>query len=175
MKSVFLIGAITLLTFSCNVNIQKSKTLDNEEIEKELLNSIEERFFAWRDNDSETFKAGYHPDWKRWGMRKDTLNTIVDIDGFWDFMKANEESKEMEIDLVDYDLVGDGNVAIVHYTSAETFKWTGPDNERGWKTGDIYKGFARWSDVLVKEDGKWLCIGGHRDRSQSAKGLIKIN
>ena len=89
--------------------------------------------------------------------------------------KKIEELRKSNKDLVDYDLVGDGNVAIVHYTSAETFKWTGPDNERGWKTGDIYKGFARWSDVLVKEDGKWLCIGGHRDRSQSAKGLIKLN
>ncbi|WKK67018.1 nuclear transport factor 2 family protein [Lutimonas zeaxanthinifaciens] len=175
MRTIFLFGIIAVLTFSCNNNDQKSQVIDQKQLENELKTSIESRFYAWQDNDYETYVAGYHPDWKRWGMREDVLNKSDDIRGFWDYMKANEESQEMEIEMVDYNLIGDGNVAIVHYTSAETFKWTGPDNQRGWKTGDIYKGFARWSDILVKEDGKWLCIGGHRDRSQSAAGLIKLN
>jgi hypothetical protein len=33
----------------------------------------------------------------------------------------------------------------------------------------------RWSDVMVIEDGKWQCIGGHRDMSQPAGELIKLN
>jgi hypothetical protein len=90
-------------------------------------------------------------------------------------MKANEESQEMEIKLIDYYLIGDGNAALVHYTATETFKWIGPDNHRGWKTGDVYKGMLRWSDVMVIEDGKWQCIGGHRDMSQPAGELIKLN
>ncbi len=175
MRTIPLLGFIAVLTFSCTNNNQKSQAIDTKQIEIELKASIESRFFAWQENDYETYIAGYHPDWKRWGMREDVLNNSDDIRGFWDFMKANEESQEMEIEMVDYNLIEDGNVAIVHYTSTETFKWTGPDNQRGWKTGDIYKGFARWSDILVKEDGKWLCIGGHRDRSQSAAGLIKLN
>ncbi len=65
-------------------------------------------------------------------------------------------------------------MTVVHYTSAETFKWTRPENERGWKTGDIYKGFVRWGVVFVKEDGKWLCIGGHLGRSQSTAETIQL-
>ena len=175
MRIIFLFGIVAVLTSSCNDYDQKSQVMDQKQLENELKTSIESRFFAWQENDYEAYIAGYHVDWKRWGMREDVLNTYSDIRGFWDYMKANEESQEIEIDMVDYNLIGDGNVAIVHYTSTETFKWTGPDNQRGWKTGDIYKGFARWSDVLVKEDGKWLCIGGHRDRSQSSAGLIKLN
>ena len=175
MRVFFLIGFISILTLSCNSNEQEQLTIDTTQIEQELLSSIEERFFAWRDNDYNTYIAGYDSDWKRWGMREDVLNTSDDIRGFWDYMKANEESLEMEIEMVDFDLMGSGNVALVHYTSIEKFKWTGSENQMGWKAGDIYKGFARWSDVLVKKDGKWLCIGGHRDRSQSARGLIKLN
>ncbi|TXG36974.1 hypothetical protein [Seonamhaeicola maritimus] len=175
MRTLFLIGIITVFTFSCKNNDQKTEALDTEQIENELKASIESRFFAWQKNNYETYVAGYHVDWKRWGMREDVLNTYSDMRGFWDYMKANEESQEMEINLIDYDLMGDGNVALVHYTATETFKWIGPDNQRGWKTGDIYKGILRWSDVMVKEDGKWLCIGGHRDLSQPAAKLIKLN
>ncbi len=175
MRTLLLLGIITVFTFSCENNDQKTEAIDTEQIENELKASIESRFFAWQENDYETYVAGYHVDWKRWGMREDVLNTYSDMRDFWDYMKANEESREMEINLIDYDLLGDGNVALVHYIAVETFKWIGPDNPRGWKTGDIYKGILRWSDVMVKEDGMWLCIGGHRDLSQPATELIKIN
>ncbi len=98
-----------------------------------------------------------------------------DFSGLWDRMKENEEPIDMEISIVDYDILGDGNVAIVHFTSLETFKWIGDETPDGKKPGDIYSGVARWSDVLVKEGDRWLCIGGHRDHSGSEKGLEKIN
>lgn len=174
MKKILLIGIITVLSFSCNSNKQKPE-VDKKQIEKELLTAIEDRFFSWRDNDFEAHMKTYHQNWKRWAMREDNLLTKEEFSGLWDYMKKGEESQEVEIKLVDYDILGDGNVAFVHFTATETFKWIGPDNERGWKTGDIYKGPLRWSDVLVKENGTWLCIGGHRDFSQPAAKLVKLN
>jgi hypothetical protein len=175
MRITLLIVLITVLTYSCNNNGQNPPLADNKQIEKELLTAIEDRFFSWRDNDFEEHMKTYHQDWKRWAMREDKLLTKEEFSGLWDYMKSGEESQEMEITLVDYDILGDGNVALVHYTAAETFKWIGPDNERGWKTGDVYKGMLRWSDVLVKENGKWLCIGGHRDLSRPEREPIKLN
>ncbi len=166
-------GIIAAITFSCTNDQPQSQT--NEEVEKELLRAIEERFYAWRDNDEEAFLKTYHPDWKRWGMNEDKLHTVDQIGGFWDDMKSKEESMEMEIKLVDYDLLGDGSVALVHYEAIEKFKWIGPENEMGWKPGDIYKGNLRWSDVMVKENGKWLCIGGHRDLSKPERFPEKLN
>ena len=175
MRIILLIGIITVLTFSCNNNKKKPQVVDLKQIEKELLTAIEERFFSWRDNDFEAHMKTYHQDWKRWAMRENKLLTKEEFSDLWDYMKKGEESQEMEINLVDYDILGGGNVALVHYTATETFKWIGPDNERGWKTGDVYKGMLRWSDVLVKENGKWLCIGGHRDLSRPERLAIKIN
>ena len=175
MRLILFLGLITVLTFSFANIDRSSQDVDRKQIENELKAAIESRFFSWQENDYDAYIAEYHVDWKRWGMREDVLNTYSDLRGFWDDMKANEESQEMEINIVDFDQLGDGNVALVHYIATETFKWIGPDNQRGWKTGDIYKGILRWSDVMVKEEGKWLCIGGHRDLSQPAAELIKLN
>ena len=175
MRITLVIGIITVLAFSCNNNMEKPQVVDDKQIEKELLTAIEDRFFSWRDNDFEAHMQTYHQDWKRWAMRENKLLTKEEFSDLWDYMKSSEESQEMEINLVDYDILGDRNVALVHYTASETFKWIGPDNERGWKTGDVYKGMLRWSDVLVKENGKWLCIGGHRDLSRPERLAIKIN
>ena len=175
MRIAFLIGIFTFVTFSCNTNNQEPLSFDKKQIEKELLSAIEARFYSWRDNDFEAHMKTYHQDWRRWAMREDKLLTKEEFSGLWDYMKKSEESQEMEINLVDFDILGEGNVALVHYTATETFKWIGPENERGWKTGDVYKGRLRWSDVLVKENGKWLCIGGHRDLSRPEKLAIKIN
>ena len=175
MRTIFLICLITLVAFSCNTNNQKPQKVDNKDLEEELLSAIEDRFYSWRDNDFDTHLATYHEDWKRWDRKLDTLLRKKDVGKFWEDGKKNEEPLDMEIELVDYYILGDGNVAIVHYKSKESFRWIGPDIPPYLESNSDYEGVARWSDVMVRENDKWFCIGGHRDRSQSPNSLIKLN
>lgn len=175
MKKIVLIGIIALLSYSCNYNEQETQLADSKQIKEELIDAIEERFITWRDNDFEGHMKTYHEDWKRWAMREDKLLTKEEFSSLWERMKKREESHEMEIKLVDYNILGDGSVALVHFTTLETFKYIDSDFPPYFEKDSTYQGVARWSDVLVKENDKWLVIGGHRDRSQSPESLNKIS
>lgn len=66
-------------------------------------------------------------------------------------------------------ILDDGNLAIVHYTIDEDYKWIGEEKttEDGItiRKGQIIKGELRFSDIYLKEDNEWLYIGGHRDKA----------
>ena len=173
MRTFFFMGIITILLIACQ-NKQEPQAIDRVQIEKELLSAIEDRFYAWRDNDFEAHLNTYHSDWRRWDRKVDLLLKKEDLADLWDKAKLSEEPMDMSIELEDFDILENGKVAIVHFLTKESFKWIGADVPPYIYADSLYEGVNRWSDVMLKENGEWLCIGGHRDRSQSPKTLTKL-
>ncbi len=180
MKNLYAIIFLMFLLFSCNEAEEKSNTSDKEEIsqeqiEKEVWSAIEGRFNSWKDNDFETYMAYHHPEWKKWESRKNVLSTKQGMAEFWEMMKEEEECLEMEVTPIAIEILDDGKTAIAHYTHTETFTYHGEDMPDGRTKGDTFKGTLRWSDFMVKENDKWLVLGGHRDMSMPEGQLVKVN
>lgn len=175
----FIIIPIVLL-YSCNETEKTSDTtnsqeLSQEQLEQEVWKAIEGRFASWKDNDFETYMAYHHPDWKKWESKKNELTTKEGMAKFWEIMKAEEECLEMEVTPIEIQILDDGKSAIAHYTHAETFTYYGEDMPDGPTKGNTFRGTLRWSDFMVKENGKWLVIGGHRDMSMPEGKLVQVN
>ncbi|MBC2839722.1 DUF4440 domain-containing protein [Robiginitalea sp. SC105] len=179
MRKLYSMAVLGLVLLSCNENEKSTNTVDEEvlnhqQIEQEVWNAIESRFKAWKDNDFDTYLAYYHPEWKRWASGKDELTTKEEIAGFWAIMKEQEECIEMEVTPISIRLSNDGRSAIAHYTHTETFIYQGEDKPDGRTKGNTFKGTLRWSDFMIKENEKWLVIGGHRDMSMPEGKLIQV-
>ncbi|MEK6153544.1 hypothetical protein WIW50_09800 [Flavobacteriaceae bacterium 3-367] len=177
MRKLFILGFVAIVFLSCNNKKEESPKLNKAEIEKELWKAIEARFYSWRDNNYDAHMETYHPHWRRWSL---TSKKLLKKEGFinlWDYVKKNEEVIEMELEPIEFTIMGNGETAIVHFVSKETFKWIGPSEPSIYgeymEKDSIYTGTLRWSDVLVKVNGKWQCIGGHRDKSQLKNSLSK--
>ncbi|WP_373395852.1 hypothetical protein V8V91_14870 [Algoriphagus halophilus] len=108
-------------------------------------------------------------------IKKDQLITKQDIADFWDVMKKEEECLEMKITPTAIEILDGGNSAIAHYTHTESFRYNGEDKEDGRKKGSVFKGTLRWSDFMVKENDKWLVLGGHRDMTFPEGNLVQLN
>lgn len=140
----------------------------NEQEEKEAVwKAVETRFYTWRDNDFEGHMQVYHPEWRRWSLNSRKLMRKDDFTGLWDTMKNDEQVIDMKLEPVEIRFYCNGEMAIAHFISTESFLWTGEarTNDDGEKVerGNVEKVVMRWSDVMVKENGKWLYAGGHRD------------
>lgn len=152
-----------------------SRELSQDQVEQEVWEAIEGRFQSWKDNDFDTYMAYHHPDWRKWESRKNELSTKEGMAKFWEVMKAEETCLEMEVTPVAIEIMTDGQSAIAHYTHTETFTYHGEDMPDGRSKGNTYTGTLRWSDFMVKENGKWLVIGGHRDMSMPEGRLVQVN
>ena len=82
-------------------------------------------------------------------------------------MKNDEQVIDMELEPVEIKFYCDGDMAIAHFLSTESFLWTGAsktnDDGEFIERGSVLTTTMRWSDVMVRENGKWLYVGGHRD------------
>jgi hypothetical protein len=157
----------SLLMISCGQQQHVKQEVDEATLKKEVWKAVETRFNTWRDNDYEGHMAVYHPDWRRWSPDSLFLMKKEDFTGLWDMMKSEEQLVDLELEPVEIMLYNNGNMAIAHFVSTESFVWTGDqktdDKGRRIERGSLQTVIMRWSDVMVKEDGRWLYVGGHRD------------
>ena len=158
-----------LIAASCSREQGNNQVFNESEAKKEVWEAVATRFSTWKDNDFDGHMAVYHPLFRRWSLDNTKLMTKEDFKGLWDQMKNNEQVIDMELEPVEIVFYDSGNMAIVHFLSTESFVWTGDakTNDTGEiiQRGSVETVTMRWSDVMVKEDGKWLYVGGHRDYS----------
>jgi hypothetical protein len=163
------ISLILLFIYSCGRDGNGSPDFNKAEAEKEVWKAVEKRFVSWKDNDYDAHMAVYHPEWRRWSLSTRQLMKKEDFINLWDTMKNNEQVISMELEPEEIQFFGDGSFALAHFITTETFLWTGnsktDDQGRVFERGSVHTVKMRWSDVMVKEEGRWLCAGGHRDFS----------
>lgn len=177
------LGLLAVLVFFLNCNggqntskeKQQHRNVNLEEVEKEVWEAIEARFITWKENDFEQHMNFYHADWKRWASGRNELITKEDFAQFWDSMKKEEDCLELSLNPEKLEVFNNGKCAIAHYTHTEIFRYHGANMPDGRSDGNIYKGTLRWSDFLIRENGRWLVIGGHRDMSMPEGKLRQID
>ena len=151
---------------SCDPGHREDDFSEAEE-KKEVWKAVEKRFYTWKDNDFEAHMSVYHPDWHRWSLDSRKLMKKGDFTSLWNTMKDNEQAIDRRLEPVDIQFYCDGKMAIVHFISTESYLWIGQEETTPagevLGRGSAHTSTMRWSDVMVKEDGKWLYVGGHRD------------
>ena len=140
-----------------------------EAIKEAVWESVEARNSTWVDNDLEAHMAIYHEDFRRWTLHTRKLMTKEEFaELLWGHFKTKEKVNSVDVVREEILVLDGGNVAIAHYLIDEEWEWSGDDgvNDDGIsvRKGQVMHGNLRFSDVYVKEDGRWLYIGGHRDK-----------
>lgn len=132
-------------------------------VQREVWDAVETRVAAWAEDDLDTFLAYTHDDWRRWARTSGRLMVKQDYLGFWDGMKAREHVLELRLESEAVEIYGeDQDAAVAHFVTRETIRWIGNATEEH-EPGDVFTVVLRWSEFLVKRDGRWLTVGGHRD------------
>jgi ketosteroid isomerase-like protein len=133
----------------------------------EVWRTVEARTDAWVRNDYEAYLSLHHERWRRFSMIKSELTSKDDVARFWKAMKVSEKVHSIELTPIAVEVYAGGSVAIAHYVMMETLEWTAETQRRAsgrlMEKGRVYRVPARFSDVYVKEDGRWLYVGGYRD------------
>jgi ketosteroid isomerase-like protein len=118
--------------------------------EKELIQGLDDCYAAYKAENLEALLACSHEDSVvfRYGMpgTSSKADTRKNLPLFW----ANEDMVEYWINPLAIRIIGD--VAIIHYYFYELVR-----DKEGKETFRRY----RWTDIMVKQDGKWVWIADH--------------
>lgn len=162
----FFLGLILIGSYPESYGQEPRKIDSIESIKEEVWKVVEKRNITWTENDFEGHMQIYHDDFRRWSLHSNKLLTKDIFESFWMSIKKNEETKKIDIERMEMQILQNGELAIAHYTINEDFTWIGDqkgNDEETVKKGEKLKGNLRFSDIYIKEGNEWLYIGGHRD------------
>ena len=118
--------------------------------QKEVWKNVETYWSLFAKGDYDGFQSYIHPDYRGWS-NSSVLPTTKESHGkFLAFTMKN--SKILVYDITPVAIQVYGNFAFVDYY----FKMIEKENE-----GKTSSSSGRWTDILLKQDDKWLMIGDH--------------
>ena len=103
--------------------------------------------------DLETFSASLHDDFVGWGIVGSFSVPLNKADKTAMVGRSFEIEDSVYIYLKPLEIRIHGNVAVILYIATETFK--------NKATGEETSYTAQWTDIAVKQDGKWKWIADH--------------
>lgn len=166
MRSLTLFG-ITLTIFLLTLTVHaQSKKLSAAQIS--VFRIVEQRWSDWKNDDLEDYLAKHAPNWRRWSLRENKIDTKDDVRSFWQRAKSFEKTTSFELQPIDIQIYGNGRFAAVHYIALESVEFI---KDRPTRSGEkVLKGTRsdlklRFSDFLVLDKGHWLLVGSYRDGS----------
>lgn len=115
--------------------------------EREAWRTIESMTEALARRDWEAFFSHFHPDFVGWTLVRATPVTLDSRRKWVPFMYASVQIIEYEVQPLSVRVYGD--TAVCHYLAFKAKKR--PD-------GGLSLEKEKWSDVLKKEDGRWVLI-----------------
>jgi ketosteroid isomerase-like protein len=118
--------------------------------QKEVWKTIESYTQADVDRDTDKFKAYIHPDYLGWWNREPVPSTKTEADKFLEH--DHKTTKVLVYTIKPVGIKVHGDFAFAHYHWQRLVK-----DAEGKET--LKRG--RWTDILMKEDGKWLLVGDH--------------
>jgi len=166
MKLKLFIGVALGIWIFVPLSVAQSKNFSKEQ--RAVLQAVEGRWSDWKNDNLEGFLARHSPAWRRWSLRQNKLETRKDMEGFWQRAKSFEKTVSFEIQPIAIEIYGDGRFATAHFIALESVEFI---KDRPTRTGEnVPKDTKadlklRFSDFLVKENGKWLVVGAYRDGS----------
>lgn len=145
MKKIITISAaIIVLTSICNVNAQQWS-----DEQKEVWKSVQ----TYNDlsvNRDDAFINYFDDSYRGWEYESDAPSDKDAVKKY--ITHRNPNTKTLYIVLTPAAIWVNGNFAYVHYyyVSVSEDKESKRTSEKG-----------RWTDILIKKDGKWIMIGDH--------------
>jgi ketosteroid isomerase-like protein len=118
--------------------------------QKEVWKNVETYWDFAAKGDTEGFLSYFHSDFSGWINSAALPHDRATREKFIRFY--NPKSKTLLYDIEPLAIKIHGNVAIVHYTYTEVFKYE--DEKEQSEQG-------RWTDILMKQGNKWVMIGDH--------------
>lgn len=118
--------------------------------QKEVWKNVETYWSLYAKGDYEGFQSFIHPDYRGWS-NSSVLPTTKDSHGKF-LAYAMKNFKILVYDITPVAIQVYGNFAFVDYY----FKMIEKENE-----GKTTNSSGRWTDILLKQGGKWLMIGDH--------------
>ena len=171
-KKPVLVFIITALVAACAT--PSARTISD----KAVWRAVEARHESWVRNDEEAYLSVHHPDYARWNRREMRLETMDDVQEFWDRVRQSELSLSIEVQPVSVQYLAGGRLAIAHYSITEEVEFVGrPFVQRGdmrFEPVDTAAYRIRFSDIYELIAGEWRYIGGHKDGASLPNlGLIE--
>ena len=160
------IGGIALGLAACFGTAVQAGAQDLTAAQREVWQRVESRWQAWQEGDFAQMLNYYHARFHRWNVGAASLGGRDALLARWHRQRTLETVISHTLEPRAIDVFG--NFAAVHYISRETVRFTAeapPVLEGRVKAGETFEWPIRWSDYLVKEEGRWLFIGGSRDGS----------
>jgi len=118
--------------------------------EKEVWKNVETYWDLAAKGDTEGFLSYFHGDFSGWINTAELPHDRATREKFIRFY--NPKTKTLLYNIEPLTIKIHGNVAIVHYIYMEVSKYQ--DEKEQSEQG-------RWTDILMKQDGKWVMIGDH--------------
>ena len=145
INKVFFISII--LSILCALSLNAQQWTDAQ---KEVWETVKTYNDLAAQGDTEGFLSYFDESYKGWpyavdapGGKSETITAVT----YW---LAN--SKTLYQNLVPASIWVNGNFAFVHYYYADLSE--DMDGKKKWEKG-------RWTDILMKKDGKWIMVGDH--------------
>ncbi|HEX6134802.1 MAG TPA: nuclear transport factor 2 family protein [Longimicrobiales bacterium] len=121
-------------------------------IQAEVWKVVEQVWQLTGDKRLDDALAHYHAEWHRWGY---SVPDLWDRDHLSAFLRASNDGIETRTEIRPELIQLHGDAALVHYVAAV--------RAHEPQSGTMVERAIRFSDFLVREDGRWQIIGGYRD------------
>lgn len=125
---------------------------DTTPVQAEVWAVVEQVWQLTADKRLDDALAHYHPAWHRWGY---SVPDLWDRDHLSAFLRASNDGIEARFEIRPELIQLHGDAALVHYVAAVHFHEP--------QSATMVERAIRFSDFLVREDGRWQIIGGYRD------------
>jgi len=106
---------------------------------------------CWESRDLETTMACFHDDFIGWGADRDQPTTKADRRPL--FAESFETNEQVSLDLRPLAINIQGNTAILIYEATTV--------TRNKATGEETRSVERWTDVAMRDGGRWAWIADH--------------
>ena len=144
-RLMILAGLICLLISSVPVQAQTWSAA-----EKEVVQAIDDCITAYKEENLEAYMTCLHDDYVGFIYGRPATTNKADARKGFPLTWANEDLVEWWTKPLAIRIVGD--VAIIHYYSYDVYLD---------KDGEEVQSRSRWTDIMVKQDGKWVWIADH--------------
>jgi ketosteroid isomerase-like protein len=146
-RSIFIILAVLSVFILVFVPLQAQEW---SAAQKEVWKNVEAYWDLFAQGNLEGFLSYMHADYRGWSNSSALPEDKASSRKWLEYSMKNMKTAVYEIKPVAIQIFG--NVAIVHYYYSEIMK-----NAEGKEESNN----GRWTDVLMKQDTKWVMIGDH--------------
>jgi hypothetical protein len=157
MKNTGLIAFILLISLlsATRLNAQQLNSSQHE-----VWQAVEGRWQAWQAGNLEKMITLYHPRFHAWNRVSGRLDGHQALLDRWKTALKSESILDVKLDPIAIEVYG--KFASVFYISHETVKQIAATSDQQTGSAQTIEPSIitiRWSDYLVKENGRWLFVG----------------